>query len=188
MQRLSSQVPSDFLASTDCFSFDAMKPSGGKGGDMMVWTKDGKYIIKEVNAGDQTTLLKVSQSYADHVTGENGTSLICRFFLHFKRFEDDKDYVVMGNCLPKPKLFPTASGEMAPRINWTALYDLKAPRSLSIGHPAVLTLPKSPQSNPLYQGCRDDKSLILDGDDVEEVCDPVWTPSHRATLMATLRR
>jgi len=43
------------------------------------------------------------------------TSLLCRFLLHFKRPEDGKDYVVMGNCLPGYK-------------EWHGLYDLKGCR------------------------------------------------------------
>jgi len=151
MQRESCDVSEDFVASAQSFQFDKMKPSGGKGGDYMVWTADGKYIVKEVNDTDQKALLKVTESYVEHVIGENGTSLIARFFLHFHRFEDGKDYVVMGNCLPKPKLFRNSKGEMAPKVNYTALYDLK--------------------------GCRDDKALILDGDEVEEVHMRYWHSS-----------
>jgi len=114
----------------------------------MVWTSDGRYIIKQVNKTDQAALVKITKSYVEHVTGDNGSSLICRFYVHFHRPSDGQDYVVMGSCLPKPKLFPTADGSMLAKVQWAALYDLK--------------------------GCRDDKTLVKEGADIEEVHMRCW--------------
>jgi hypothetical protein len=70
-------------------------------------------------------------------------SLLCRFYLHFKR-SDGRNYVVMGNWLPEPKpVWDEEHKKMVPACVWEGLYDLK--------------------------GCRDDKTLMSQGKKIEEV-------------------
>ena len=47
-------VPDDCIASTSVFSFERLKASGGKGGDMMAFTTNpgSTLIVKEVNDED----------------------------------------------------------------------------------------------------------------------------------------
>lgn len=70
------------------FSFDIkqkggnMAPGGGKGGQLMGFTKDRLFIIKELNDTDHHTLLKVAENYADHIVHPDG-SLLCKILAHF---------------------------------------------------------------------------------------------------------
>lgn len=110
-------VGADELAERRQFSFDSMRHGGGKGGDLLAFTSDGKYIIKEVGKGDQQTLLRISAALVQHVCTAPGGSLIARFFMHFNRPQDSKDYVVMNNWLP----LTDAPGS----LEWAEVYDLK---------------------------------------------------------------
>ena len=47
----------DFSAPS-IFNFMEMAAGGGKGGDLMAWTKDRRFIVKEVNDGDQVCVFE----------------------------------------------------------------------------------------------------------------------------------
>ena len=102
------------LADPQMFSFSMLRDGGGKGGDLLAFTSDRRYIVKEVGGSDQETLLRVTEALVRHVCTALGGSLIARFFMHFRRPRDGKDYVVMNNWLP-----PTG------RQQWAEVYDLK---------------------------------------------------------------
>ena len=66
--------------SLENFDFNKnMKGGGGKGGDLMGFTTDKLFIVKEVNPGDQKSLLKITEDYAQHLLDPHG-SLLARFF------------------------------------------------------------------------------------------------------------
>jgi hypothetical protein len=88
-------VEPDFLV--DQFSNKDFKSGGGKGGDLMAFTRNRQYIVKELNAGDHATLLKVTPRYERHVT--TGPTLLCVFLMHYRDVASGKPFIVMGNCL-----------------------------------------------------------------------------------------
>ena len=151
----------DFLATFD-FTKN-MKGGGGKGGDLMGFTTDKLYIVKEVNPGDQKTLLKITEDYATHLLDPHG-SLLARFFLHFSR--KGKDFLVMNNWMPPPRYDAVDSMEELGfdlKTNYNR-FDLK--------------------------GCADDKTLVALGEPVHAVhkrifnvgmwCgDALWTPERK---------
>lgn len=150
----------DFLAS---FDFEGrMKSGGGKGGQLMAFTSDKQYLVKEVNATDQKTLLRITEAYAQHLLDPHG-SLLARFFLHFER--KGKNFLVMNNWMPPPR-YEAASGfeELG--------FDLK-----------------TNYNRFDLKGCADDKTLVALGEDVDPVhkrvfnvgmwCgDACWTPER----------
>ncbi|CAH0367713.1 unnamed protein product [Pelagomonas calceolata] len=151
----------DFLATFD-FTKN-MKGGGGKGGDLMGFTTDKLFIVKEVNPGDQKSLLKITEDYAQHLLDPHG-SLLARFFLHFSR--KGKDFLVMNNWMPPPRYDAVDSMEELGfdlKTNYNR-FDLK--------------------------GCADDKTLVALGEPVHAVhkrifnvgmwCgDALWTPERK---------
>ena len=59
-----------------------MSERGGKGGNLMGFTADRKFIVKELNKTDHNTLLLVAGEYADHMVHDHG-SLLCKIVAHF---------------------------------------------------------------------------------------------------------
>lgn len=59
-----------------------MAEGGGKGGNLMGFTEDRMFIVKELNKTDHNTLLQVAGDYADHMVHEDGT-LLCLILAHF---------------------------------------------------------------------------------------------------------
>lgn len=133
-------VPDDFLAG-DAFSFKALAPSGGKGGQLIARTACRHFFVKEVCGEDEETIRAADfqAAYVEHMTTR--PSFICRFLALFVRATDGKTYVAMGNCLPADK---SAEGEGG----WHKVYDLK--------------------------GTADDKLMVLDGEEVEQVHKRCW--------------
>ena len=133
-------VPDDFLAG-DAFSFKALAPSGGKGGQLIARTACRHFFVKEVCGEDEETIRAADfqAAYVEHMTTR--PSFICRFLALFVRAKDGKTYVAMGNCLPADK---SAEGEGG----WHKVYDLK--------------------------GTADDKLMVLDGEEVEQVHKRCW--------------
>lgn len=86
------------------------KSGGGKGGDLMAFTTDGAYIIKELGKGDHEALCSVTESYVQRIQG--GQSLLVTIYLHFTDPSEERSYMVMSNILRHPG-------------PWVALYDLK---------------------------------------------------------------
>lgn len=59
-----------------------MAEGGGKGGNLMGFSMDRMFIIKELNKTDHKTLLNVAGEYADHMVHDDGT-LLCKILAHF---------------------------------------------------------------------------------------------------------
>lgn len=92
------------------FTWSNLKEGGGKGGGLMAFSKDKRWIVKDVTGEDHLALVTIAEPYSDWVIGD---SLLARFFLHLRRKKDGKDYVVMNSFLP-PEIFNAAT-----------VYDLK---------------------------------------------------------------
>jgi hypothetical protein len=94
-------TPSDFLQGFDFKS--VCEGGGGKGGNLMGYTPDQQYVVKELNAVDQSTLLGISSAYRSHVCGAADSpppnSLLCRIFMHFRHTKTGANFQVMNNCL-----------------------------------------------------------------------------------------
>mmetsp|Transcript_4825 Transcript_4825/g.15057 ORF Transcript_4825/g.15057 Transcript_4825/m.15057 type:complete len:322 (+) Transcript_4825:177-1142(+) len=129
----------DFLAS---FDITKMAAGGGKGGQLMAFTPDKLYLVKEVNEADQATILKIAGAYVAHLLSDEG-SLLARFFLHFER--EGKNFIVMNNWLPPPR------------------YDA-APPAAELG----FDIHRNYNQFDL-KGCADDKTLKALGRDVDPV-------------------
>ena len=97
--------------------------------------------VKEVNATDHNTILRIIHKYVAHLLDPEG-SLLARFFLHFER--GGKNYLVMNNWMPPPRYTEVDGKELGHdiKLNYST-YDLK--------------------------GCADDKTLKVHGADVEAV-------------------
>mmetsp|Transcript_19632 Transcript_19632/g.63101 ORF Transcript_19632/g.63101 Transcript_19632/m.63101 type:complete len:359 (+) Transcript_19632:1234-2310(+) len=93
--RAAWDLPSDFLSSID---FGRMEAGGGKGGMMMGFTVDQKFIVKELNGADHATMMAIAPEYVAHVLGD---SLLARIFGHFER--KGHSYLVMNNWMPPPR-------------------------------------------------------------------------------------
>mmetsp|Transcript_23689 Transcript_23689/g.38032 ORF Transcript_23689/g.38032 Transcript_23689/m.38032 type:complete len:475 (+) Transcript_23689:185-1609(+) len=101
-------VDPDFL---NGFSFKNLSEGGGKGGSRMTRTNGGKFLIKEMSAGDHQALLERTKDFVAIMLQDD--TLIVTFFAHFKI--KNSVFVAMANALP--------SG-----IKWTYLFDLKGCR------------------------------------------------------------
>eukprot|EP00303_Exanthemachrysis_gayraliae_P003723 CAMPEP_0205999126 /NCGR_PEP_ID=MMETSP1464-20131121/662_1 /ASSEMBLY_ACC=CAM_ASM_001124 /TAXON_ID=119497 /ORGANISM="Exanthemachrysis gayraliae, Strain RCC1523" /LENGTH=440 /DNA_ID=CAMNT_0053372309 /DNA_START=1 /DNA_END=1324 /DNA_ORIENTATION=+ len=97
------------------FSFDSLKLFGGKGGNLMAFTANKRFLVKELSDGDHGSLLTHARAIVGHMT--DGPTLIVPMFLHFTRPKNGRPYLVMLNCLP------THRG-----IIWHKRYDLKGNR------------------------------------------------------------
>ena len=161
------QLGDDFLGG---FDFAELKEGGGKGGNLMGFTKDKQYLarvrrdrvkirarrfsahaardaqVKEVNATDHNTILRIIHKYVAHLLDPEG-SLLARFFLHFER--GGKNYLVMNNWMPPPRYTEVDGKELGHdiKLNYST-YDLK--------------------------GCADDKTLVLDQQVVAAVHKRIW--------------
>lgn len=105
-------VKANFLADYD---FTTLRLFGGKGGNLMSFTTDRSYLVKELSDGDHASLLKFAPQIVDHLT--EGRSLIVPMFLHFTRPATGKNYLVMRNALPSDR-----------NVIWHKLYDIKGNR------------------------------------------------------------
>mmetsp|Transcript_32796 Transcript_32796/g.42125 ORF Transcript_32796/g.42125 Transcript_32796/m.42125 type:complete len:361 (-) Transcript_32796:116-1198(-) len=144
-------LPDDFIESS--FSFETkpkggnMAPGGGKGGQLMGFTKDRLFIIKELNNTDHNTLLKVAEDFADHIVHPDG-SLLCKIVAHFYHTGLMRNYIIMNNVTMSPKSKEEGKQAAKPKRRASQSYDLK--------------------------GCNDDKILDLDGHRMEEVHKRIW--------------
>ena len=108
--RQADGVLGDFLAPASAFDFSKLAKGDGKGGNLMGFTPDKRFIVKEMSGDDHASLLKIAGAYVDHVLDPAG-SLLCHFYAHFAY--EGKNYVVMNNLLTDPP------------DTYTAQYDLK---------------------------------------------------------------
>lgn len=107
-------VPEDFLASFDWSK--GLKPGGGKGGNLMGFTPDRTYIVKEVNETDHKMMCTLAAAYCEHLLAPEG-SLLTHMYAHIQRPKSKKRYLVMNNCIPD------ASPDPAKQTK--CIYDLK---------------------------------------------------------------
>jgi len=103
-------IPDDFL--DGALDFKRLGGGGGKGGDLMVRTTDGRFFVKALNGGDATSLLRDDflKDYIDRVS--TGTSLLCKVCAVFKHPQHGQ-FLAMANCLPTHVQ------------QWSGIYDLK---------------------------------------------------------------
>lgn len=89
-------VPENFVSNVKLSNF---KPSGGKGGDLMAFTDNNLYIIKELNHGDHDTLLRITESYYNHIMSDEGT-LLATIYMHYCHVKSRRQFVVTRNLTP----------------------------------------------------------------------------------------
>jgi hypothetical protein len=104
------EVPETFLAK---FDFRTLRLFGGKGGNLMAFTEDRRFLVKELNKGDHASLLRHTPMLVERLLAPD--TLLCQLLAHFVR--GAKRYVAMRNVLP------SARG-----LVWHRLYDLKGNR------------------------------------------------------------
>jgi hypothetical protein len=144
------------------FDFGSLDEGGGKGGNLMGFTKDRQYIVKELNKTDHNTLGDISGEYREHIVGNDpkvpSKSLLCRFFAHFQHPKSGKKFCVMNNWLPPDPLAALELNEEEEKVVKEELqgsfsaYDLK--------------------------GTADDKTLLYHGKKVTEVHKRIWDVSQ----------
>jgi hypothetical protein len=108
--RRQTKTPDDFLNSF-VWKLDS---GGGKGGAKMAFTKNMKYIVKELSGGDAKSLRKHAKAIVEHC--ESHKSFMARVLAHFvgpKKIE----YVAMAAVIPDVR-----DG------GWNEIYDLKGNR------------------------------------------------------------
>jgi hypothetical protein len=144
-------IPANIVSDKESFDWNSMKPSLGKGGDAMQFTKDKKYLVKELGS-DHPTLLEITKSYTEHVL--SGDSLLVRFGLHFKRESDQKNYVLMNGWLPAPSNAAESKEDNFDSFDaFREIYDLK--------------------------GCADDKMMLRNGLQVNQIHNRCWMVSTK---------
>ncbi|GAB5371891.1 hypothetical protein AAMO2058_001619100 [Amorphochlora amoebiformis] len=87
-------VPDDFLRQN--VDFSTASDFGGKGGSLLVYSKDRRYILKTVTTADQKTLLNLTEAYLDHMVKKD--SMLARIFLHFHL--KGSNWIAMNNWIP----------------------------------------------------------------------------------------
>jgi len=90
------EVSPQFLGAAN-FNLQCLGDGGGKGGQLLGCTLDGRFVVKELNKADHDGLLKNSSLYVQHVLGSRGSMLV-QMFAHFR--QEDKNFIVMANLLP----------------------------------------------------------------------------------------
>jgi len=90
--RKDAGVPDDFINAD--WSYDQLEKGGGKGGTLMAFLW-GKYIVKEMNAGDHKAMLEITPSYVDHLHEDK--SMISLVFLHYKDIQSGRTFFAMRN-------------------------------------------------------------------------------------------
>lgn len=93
--RQRDELSDDFLADPNFIG--PFKAGGGKGGDLMAFTTDGSFIIKELSKGDHECLQNITESFVERIIG--GNSLIVTIYMHFedRTQEPVRTYKVMRN-------------------------------------------------------------------------------------------
>jgi len=152
--RQATGVPEDFLAN---FVFSGMKAGGGKGGQPLGFTKDRKYLVKELNKTDHEQLSRITEDYVNHVTHTDGSLLVC-ILAHFYSPERRKNYIAMNNVIPLP----------AQPLDGT----IQVLDELEASSPTKNL--RSSRCSYDLKGCADDKTLELDGHRIIEVHKRIW--------------
>jgi len=189
IRQMSSLQP-DFLEQSG-FAFSELKAGGGKGGDLMAFTADNKYLVKEVKASDQLSLDAHAEAYCDYVvTAPSNGTLLPRFYLYFERPSDGFNFVVMNNLLPKPKLHALLHDRLVEETQlgtwaWKAMKEQEG----LVAEPGGALKVTGWDAKFDLKGCCDDKTQELDGLEIPEVhkrcwmwglfCCPACTPEYK---------
>lgn len=94
-------VVDSFVAESTDFSFDDLGPSGGKGGNLLAFSNDGKFVIKELNPDDNKQLSDVNfcNRLSSHVTNPDNPSLLAPILTHFQLEDSNRRFIVTLNIL-----------------------------------------------------------------------------------------
>ncbi|CAD7946169.1 unnamed protein product [Amoebophrya sp. A25] len=144
----------DFLKNEFEFTPDFFEPHGGKGGELMCFTRSRKFIVKQMSPGDHQTLLEIAKQYVDHVLG--GQTLLTLMPLHFTY--EKRPYLVMINCLAKSY---SAKATASPRDSWDLENLLSSENG---GYDFLYDL----------KGCDDDKLMMRAGKKIAAVRKRIW--------------
>jgi hypothetical protein len=178
--REAAGVADDFLM--DGFDFrlktdgGKMKEGGGKGGNLMGFTDNMMFIVKELNDTDHNTLLLYASEYANHMTHADG-SLLCKILAHFWNPQNRLNYMVMNNVIPDP---PVNVGIMTTEKSVTKGASRSTTgsannRALEGGvEDGRVSMMKHRKSAFDLKGCNDDKILVEDGEGIDEVHKRIW--------------
>lgn len=169
-------ISSDFLA--DPAYVGPFKNGGGKGGDLMAFTVDGGYIIKELGKGDHACLAGITGSFVERIKG--GQTLLVTIYLHFTDPSQDKAYMVMRNLLKHKGPF-------------VGLYDLKGcadDKTLEANGRKVHTVHKRVWHVHMWCGdCAwsDDRMTYFQGKVAARAIEILVTKRQRADVVSRLR-
>lgn len=144
------------------FFFSGMKPGGGKGGQLLGFTSDKLWVVKELNDTDHNTLLDLGPAYVEHVTHPDG-SLLCKVVAHFHDPEQRKNFMAMNNVTPPLAHQPSSALTVSSETD---------EREVQAGAPPTRKLNKRASYD--LKGCADDKTLEQDGERLVEVHKRVW--------------
>jgi len=154
------------------WSFNDLAEGGGKGGNLMAFTKDAhmKYLVKEMSDGDHKMLFMLTHEYVEHLREGRDIpdpqigcrSFIARFFAHFFDPTTGKNYVVMNNWLP-----PTPEDAYHQIWGGYEVHDRNE----------ALTDMKTTASSFDLKGTADDKTLRRNGNKIAEVHKRIWNVS-----------
>jgi len=73
---------------------------GGKGGCLLAFSKDRRFIVKELSAGDHQTLLALTRSLVERMHGAQ--TLLCTIYMHYTDAREEHTLIVMRNILQHP--------------------------------------------------------------------------------------
>jgi hypothetical protein len=104
--RRAAGVPDDFV--NKGWSLETLESGDAKSGCLMAFL-GSDFVVKELNSDDHESLLRISQSYLEHVL--DGDTLLAAIFLHFEDAPSGRRFYAMRNVL--------GSGP------FLAMYDLK---------------------------------------------------------------
>jgi hypothetical protein len=147
----------------DEFDFQTLRESGGKGGDLMGFTKIysedrenskvGNYIIKEMKGDDHKSLTSYVNEYCHHVTDKH--SYITCFYFHF---QTTKDMIIKNKKLKKPR-------SMKAGTNFVVMANC---------------MPGVDKVKDMFdlKGSADDKTQLQNGVKVDEVHKRCWSPMN----------
>mmetsp|Transcript_23422 Transcript_23422/g.35091 ORF Transcript_23422/g.35091 Transcript_23422/m.35091 type:complete len:341 (+) Transcript_23422:45-1067(+) len=150
--RLHFGVADDFLAHN--VNFSTARNFGGKGGELHLYSKDYRFLLKSVSKTDQQTLERISTEYSAHV--RSNSSMLARILCVFHH--KGLCWLAMNNWFYHSKLagfetMETLDKDDFDTKSFDAVYDLK--------------------------GCDDDKKLVSGGNKLKIRHNRWFTPPYR---------
>jgi hypothetical protein len=92
--RKAANIPDDFV--NEGWSLDSLESGGAKGGCLMAFL-GSEFVVKELNSGDHHSLLKITESYFEHV--RDGDTMLGAILMHFEDLATGRRFFVMRNVL-----------------------------------------------------------------------------------------